>query len=404
MNEPVSTVPHGGERHPDSGEAPGDGPRSSWTWLLLAACLAIAVALRVSLFGFEGNDFRYFMGPWYDYIASHGGFRAMGSAFSDYSPPYLYLLAVATILPVGKLYAIKLVSVVFDFVLAAGVGLIVREVRRGTLLPACAFLATLFAPTVVLNSALWGQNDAIFAAFLVLCVLFLVRERGAAAMLMYGIAFAFKAQAVFLGPLLLVLLLERRLKLAQALLAPAAYLVLMIPAWVAGRPLVELLLVYFRQAGEYKHLTMGAPNIYQWLPDNYALFRTPGLLLTSAVALGIAVLALAARGREDAAAIVRLALVSLLAVPFCLPGMHERYFFPADVLAVAFAFLVPRLFWVPLAVGLVSTFAYVPFLFGITVLPSPVLAIALLAVIAVVGGDWLRSLRLLRPARERTGE
>ena len=390
----TDTAGAGGTHRDSGGERRGASPLDPRVWPLLLVCFVIAILIRLSLFGFAGNDFRYFMGPWYDHIASHGGFRAMGSGFSDYSPPYLYLLAVATFLPLGKLYAIKLVSVLFDFVLAAGVALIVREKRRGAFMPACAFLVTLFAPTVVLNSALWGQNDAIFTSLLVLSVLFLARARGGPAMLMFGAALAFKAQAVFLAPLLLALLLKRQLKLAHLVLVPAVYAVLMIPAVVAGRPVGELLTVYLRQAGEYRHLTMGAPNLYQWLPDNYGLFRTPGLLLTAAVVLVVCALAVKAPLPLGPDAIVRLAMVSVLAVPFCLPGMHERYFFPADVLSVAFAFYLPRFFYLPVVVGLVSTFAYVPFLFGMTVVAQPVLAIVLLAAILLVGADWVRSLGL----------
>jgi len=36
-----------------------------------------------------------------------------------------------------------------------------------------------------------------------------------------------------------------------------------------------------------------------------------------------------------------MALLSVLFPPFLLPGMHERYFFAADVLSVLYAFCVP---------------------------------------------------------------
>jgi Gpi18-like mannosyltransferase len=367
-------------------------PVEWWPAVLLALGIVAALLVRLGFFGFEGNDYRYFMGPWYDFIASHGGFLAFKHNFSDYAPPYLYLLAVATVLPLAKLHAIKLVSVVFDLVLAAGVALIVRERHRGRFVPSCAFLVTLLAPTVLVNSALWGQNDSIFTSFLVLSVLFLIRGRGRSAMLTFGVALAFKAQAVFLSPLLLVLVLKKQIRLRDLFLVPAVYLALMMPAVIAGRPLVDLLLVFFRQAGEYRHLTMGAPNLYQWLPDNYALFRDPGLLFTAALVLVLCAVAVKGRSALGPDGIMRLAMVSVLVVPFCLPGMHERYFFPADVLSIAFAFFFPRFFAVPVVVGLVSTFAYMPFLLGNTVLPQTFLAIILLAAIAAVVADWVRSL------------
>ena len=365
-----------------------------WGAALAVALLIVALLLRLTLFGFEGNDFRYFMGPWYDYIASHGGFAALKDPFSDYTPPYLYLLAIAVALPLKKIYAIKVVAVAFDVLLAAFVARAVRERRRAGPLSSLAFFAVLFAPTVVVNSALWGQNDAIFTSFLLLTVLLLIRNKNAAAMLAFGVAMSFKAQAVFLCPLLLVLLVKRRILFRHFLLVPAAYAVLMVPAALIGRPVADLLLVYTRQAGEYPHLTMGAPNLYQWLPDNWGLLRNPGILLTIAVVLALAFVAARSALPIDADGIVRLALLSAVTVPFLLPGMHERYFFPADVLAILYAFYFPRFFAVPLVVGLVSFFAYLPFLTGRTIVGANVLAIVMLAVLVLLAHDWLRTLDL----------
>ncbi len=362
--------------------------------LLMLTGLGLAMAVRLTLFGFEGNDYKYFMGPWYDYIATHGGFSALKDAFSDYSPPYLYLLVVATWLPVKKLYAIKLVSVVFDFLLAAGVGWTVRERYRTGPLPGLALLLTLFAPTVLVNSALWGQNDSIFVSFLVLTVLFLVRGQTSLAAVVYGVALAFKAQAVFLAPVFAVLLLKKRLRPLQAMLVPAAYLVLMLPALIAGRPVRDLLLIYTRQAGEYPHLTMGAPNLYQWLPDDVARFQTPGILLAAAVVVILCLAAVESRGPIGPDAVVRIALLSSVAVPFFLPGMHERYFFAADVIAIVWAFYFPRGFLVPVAMGLTSLLSYFPFLLGRYVVQHQLLAFATLAILVFVIADWVRSLDL----------
>ena len=77
--------------------------------VILGLGFFLAVALRLSLFAFESGDYRRFLSPWYDFIVSNGGFSALEYDFSNYSPLYLYLLALATYLPLPKLYAIKLV-------------------------------------------------------------------------------------------------------------------------------------------------------------------------------------------------------------------------------------------------------------------------------------------------------
>jgi Gpi18-like mannosyltransferase len=74
--------------------------------------------------------------------------------------------------------------------------------------PLFAALAVLFTPTVILNSSFWGQADAIHTTFLLACLYFLVTRREIPAFIAFGVAVAFKLQAIFLAPLLLILLLK----------------------------------------------------------------------------------------------------------------------------------------------------------------------------------------------------
>src|SRR6185437_2951646 len=78
----------------------------------------LSLALRLSLYHVITNDYTVFLSPWYDFIKNHGGFAALKYNFSNYNPPYLYLLALATYTPIPKLAAIKTISVIFDAVLA----------------------------------------------------------------------------------------------------------------------------------------------------------------------------------------------------------------------------------------------------------------------------------------------
>src|SRR5438270_12219015 len=78
----------------------------------------LAIALRVSLYPIETGDYTFFLSRWYDFIQTHGGFAALKYNFSNYNPPYLYLLALAVYTPIPKLAAIKTISVIFDGILA----------------------------------------------------------------------------------------------------------------------------------------------------------------------------------------------------------------------------------------------------------------------------------------------
>ena len=61
---------------------------------------------------------------------------------------------------------------------------------------------------------------------------------------------------------------------------------------------------------------------------------------------------------------VLLALISVSLTPFVLPRMHERYFYPADVLSLIVAFYIPDLWIVPFAFQLSSGLASAVYLKG----------------------------------------
>jgi Gpi18-like mannosyltransferase len=362
--------------------------------------LALAVSLRLSLFQFQSGDYISHLGLWYDYIQMHGGFGALRDNFSNYTPPYLYLVWLATKLPVQKLYAIKLIAVPFDFLLAFIVLLITRLKYQNKTISMLAFFAVVFAPTVIFNSALWAQSDAMYTSFLIAAVLYLIKKRPVAAFVCFSIALSFKTQAVFLAPLFLVLYLKKRVPAWVVVLAPAIYFLFVIPAWIAGRPLRDLMTMHVQQAETFRQLTMNAPNFYQWLPDDYDLFGRFGIVLALTCVFVLCLVVWKSSREITDELIIKLALLTVLLMPFFMPRMHERYFFPADVLAIVYAFYFPRRFFLPLVVGLVSLLSYFPFLFGKTVIELSWLAMLLGAMLVIVAFDTVRELYPnLRPVK-----
>jgi Gpi18-like mannosyltransferase len=330
-----------------------------------AAAMALAgLGLRLAGLPFESYDMTDWLLPWYDALAA-GGYQALGEAFSNYTPPYLYLLLLATatqgLLP--KIAAIKLVSILFDL----GNALLVHRILKlkypsgpAALLGAAGFL---LLPTPLLNSAYWGQADSIYTFFLLGCLYWLLRNRPWPAFVFLGIAFAFKAQAVFLAPLLLLLTIRRRIPWLAYLVIPGVYFIMMLPAIVAGRGLLDVMTVYVSQAGEYGALSMHAPTLYVFAPESWHD-------LALALGLGLALLAAAAwvwhysRNLKELTpeALLFCALVSVALVPFCLPKMHDRYFYLADVLSFLLAFYIPRLWYLAAGYQIVSLMAYSIFL------------------------------------------
>ena len=338
--------------------------------LLGAAGVLAALAVRYPLLPFVSSDMRTYLTPWWAFLVENGYFAALQHDFSNYSVPYLYLLAAAAFLTGGahSLAAIKIISIVFDFVLAFFVGKCVSiRYPESKTIPVAAALATLFAPTVVANGALWGQADAIYTAFLAGCLYFLLAGRQAWAFAAFGLAFSFKLQALFLAPAFLWLLAKKAVHWRCFLLSPLVWLVTLLPAWFLGRPLGDLrdglLTIYPRQIVEFRpRLALGAPNLYQWAPrdwhDWYPLFA----VLAAALLAAIAVAVRRSRARITPELTVLLATFSVLLAPYILPKMHDRYFFPADVFAIVLAFYRPCAWYVPVVVGSASSIAYLRYL------------------------------------------
>lgn len=349
---------------------PTRAPATARTWpparIAVAAVVVLgALALRLTFVQFQSGDFSAYFGPWYEYIQQHGHFAAFRTTFANYNVPYLYLMAILSYTPLQPLYAVKLISVVFDLLLAFFTYRIVEVRRPGTWWPLLAGALVLFLPTVVMNSSLWGQADAIYSAFAVGGVYYAVRRRPWLACLFFGLAFAFKLQVIFLFPVLLLLCLRRMVPWRALLLIPAVYLVLDIPALLVGANFHDLLTVYLTEAGTYNQLTLNASNVYQFLGNvgDTQVFKALGIMLTGILLVALIVPVWGKRVEMTPTRIVLSAAVAAVLVPYFLPAMHERYFYLADTLTVIAAFYLPRKLWaLPILEQFASAFSYAPFL------------------------------------------
>ena len=411
----------------DGSRAPSENParrilrrlprRIGHRWLLAAGVLA-ALALRLPLLPHESFDYMSPLSDWYAFIVANGYFASLQHGFYHYNPPYLYLLTTIAYAAPGlpDLFAIKFVSLAFEAPLAFLVHRCVRLRRpdSGTL-PALAALAVLFAPTVVLNGSFWAQCDVIHTTLLVACFFFLLKKRPAAAGASFGLAFAVKAQALFFLPALFWIAAAKEKEknpggdsapasfpVRAILPAPLAYFLALLPAWLLGRPAYDLLLVYLGQAAKYPDLVKDAPNLYQWLPNDWYAFWPLGVLATVGAVWGVTVLVRRSRALPTADLPVTLAAFALILAPYLLPKMHDRFFFAADVFTVLLAFYRPKFWYAPIAMGLASANSYYTgaFLRDAPVVPLAWAAVVPLLLLVALGRQLLRDLGYeVRPKR-----
>ena len=307
--------------------------------------IGAAMLVRALCLDHASLDYEDFLSQWYAYFKTNGGFGAMKSSVGNYNVPYLYFMAAISYLNVPDLYLIKLFSILWDVVLAWGCFRLVRSLtkeRQGGGAPLIAFGAALLLPMVVLNGAYWGQCDVIYGALAIHAAALVPEGKNKTSVALMAVAFSFKLQAIFILPLWGVLWLAGTVKFRELWVFPLVYLGTILPAVLMGKPIGDILGVYFNQMGENSgRLTLNAPSVYQFIPYgtevNEGLACALGIAAAGALVLALLGLGFWLRGRLDWDTAMTIAVVLCIGVPFFLPRMHERYFFLADVFTLCWA-------------------------------------------------------------------
>lgn len=311
--------------------------------LVMLLPIGAAMLIRALCLDHVTLDYEDFLHHWYVYFKENGGFQGIAGSVGDYNMPYLYFMAAISYSDTPDLYLIKLFSMAWDVALAWGCLRLVRSLagerkESGALI---AFGAALLLPTVVLNGAYWAQCDVIYGALCINAAALALEGRSKTSVALMGVAFSFKLQSIFVLPLWGVLWLAKKVKFRELWVFPPAYLATILPAMLLGKPLGDILGIYFTQMGEYPRLTLNAPSVYQFIPygvqPDQALAARLGIIAAAALVLALLALGFWLGDRLDRETAMAIAVVLCVGVPFFLPHMHERYFFLADVFTLCWA-------------------------------------------------------------------
>ena len=348
--------------------------------LLGAAVIGGLLLARLAIFPHPARDYNIYLSQWVAELRKTEGLSGLALAVGDYNVPYLYLLLAIAKGTKHDLYWIKMVSVLFDLLLAWFVSRMVAKWAKHPAAPLAAFAVTMAVPTVLLNSAYWSQCDGVYAALLAGTLFMALEGKSRRAWLFLALAFSFKLQTVFFLPTFLLLLVSKKIKWQHIWIFPAAFLGTLLPAVIAGRSLIDTLAIYANQTASYEgYLVLNAPTFYRLFgnENEFALFNMAALLLAGAAAAGLLALLWRRRDRlEDRWIDVAYAFALLL--PFLLPKMHDRYFYLSDALSVAYAFRHPKRWWIPVLTVGASYCGYYYYLFGAKELMPPALSAGLM--------------------------
>lgn len=342
-------------------------------FLILFICITvIALLLRLRGLDYQSDDFRRYLKSWW-IVIDQQGFAGLKQQVGNYNIPYQILIVFLTKLKLDALFAYKIISIIFDYVLAISAALLVKQFRNEKFFdfsPVVTYCMVLCSTTVIFNSAFWGQCDGIYTAFILFAIYFINKEKNIPAFIFLGLAFAFKLQMIFIVPLFLYYYATtRKCSILHFFIIPLTDIVLCLPAIFMGRPFLDIFNIYVGQTDEGKQLQMNFPNFYAFFTDGnkrapYDLLRDFTIYL--AIAVLLAGLALMLYKKVDLSNRENFLLTGVWSVFTCLmflSSMHERYGYLLDILVIVYAIAVRKHFIVAILCNLISLRGYGYYIF-----------------------------------------
>jgi Gpi18-like mannosyltransferase len=273
----------------------------------------------------------------------------------------------------GALYrvVIKLPALLSDVAIAALVYRLLRQ--KGLPRPWLAAAIYLAHPAALYDSAIWGQMDSLYTAFVMAAFVFFLEKRFALFGALLACAALSKAQTVVFLPLAAVLALTAGWRnVVRATLAGSAVVACVLAPFVWGGVLESVKNAYTGSVGFYPALSSNAYNLWwalygdramtiedtaaTWL---HATSRSLGWAMWGlCVAYAIAVVVWRFRSRRVHDGTLIFFAASICAYSFFVLNteMHERYLFPLVAFGLPVAAAWPR-FRGPYAVSTLLYFA-----------------------------------------------
>ncbi len=378
----------------------------------------LAIGARFYFLRYQTWDYTGFLSKWIEQIEANGGFFALKDKIGDYNCIYMTILAALTYIPISPLYTIKAISILFDFILAFSsyklVNKFLREKERKGIIGLITYGLILFAPTVLLNGACWGQCDSIYATFVIISLIFLIDEKYFWSFTFLGLAFAFKLQFIFILPLyILVWISKRKFPVYYFGILPVVNFITCIPSIAFGKPIKDCLLVYVNQMGSYSQFTSNNfPSIYnlfcQLTEKSEALaiesidVAKVGIIITLALYVIMACIIIYKKVNISKELIIYIGLWSVVVATFFMPNMHDRYMFVADVISIlaVIIFRTKSSIFYAVVINLNSFATYTRYLFGTEFVNIQIATILQLIVVIALTYDLLKNKGIMSQSDE----
>ncbi len=327
---------------------------------LVLAVLIFALIIRIYM-GLMITGYASDMSCWtaWSHAAAGKGLFEIYSdmSFIDYPPGYVYILHILG--SIGNLTGmecgsaaynllLKMPSIIADLIMAWIIYRICAKRLRHTMGLILAFLYAL-NPMVMLDSAAWGQIDAILALALAGYLIALYKENFIGATLFFVAGLLIKPQMLFFGPVLAVVFIKyianrgwgKAMKtFAISLFSGLGLFVLTVLPFTGNKEWYWIFEKYIGTIGSYNFITLNSANIYgmfglNWMPiETVKWGLTLGVWGIIGIAATVVVYFVLGFLNKDRKNIFMLTVMLMTGIYTFGLKMHERYLFPVIVVMI----------------------------------------------------------------------
>ena len=336
---------------------------------ILLALIALVVRLILSAFyrGFD-TDVNCFIG-WSNIVFEGGiGNFYLSDTFHDYPPGYMYVLwvigALRSLLNITSydsfiaVALVKLPAMLCDIIMGYLVYKISSEKLSEYKSLLCSMLF-LFNPAILINSSMWGQVDSVLGVFVLLTIYFVYKKKMPLAYISFCAGFLIKPQMGFIGPVLLLAIIEHVFmnkftwkKFWYNLSTGIGSIVLLI---LAALPfgLEQVIAQYADTMASYTYASVNAYNFWTMLGKNWIqqsekfiglsmqTWGTVFIVFVYAFILAFWLLSWKKK-KNDRTKYFFMGAFAIIGIFTMSVRMHERYMFPAIALLLAYYAVKPR--------------------------------------------------------------
>ena len=323
--------------------------------LLFAGAFILHIICAAMYKGYDTDISCFFW--WSDAVFENGITKFYGlEAFTDYPPGYMYVLWVIgavkklfglTSITTVSVILLKLPAMICDLLIGYVIYLIAKKYTKFQ--NAVLFSALyMFNPSVIINSATWGQVDSVFTLFVLLMCYFVTEKKLTLSYFVFAVGILIKPQTLIFTPVLIYGIVDqvflndfdfkRMLKeLGFGLLA-----IVMLFGLAAPFGLSDVLSQYVDTMGSYEYASVNAYNMWTLFGQNwhsqdelflFMSFKQWGTFFIVAI---VAVSALfCIRNKESESKYYLTGALIVTAMFMISVRMHERYMYPALALLLA---------------------------------------------------------------------